>query len=208
MTIQPIVEGYGEVEAVPVLLRRLCERAQTYQLAVRKPIRRPRWELARQEQLQRAVRLALLQRDCSAILVVLDSDDDCPKELAPTLGEWARAVAGDIPCAVVMAHREYEAWFLATLDSLRGRRGIASDALPHPEPERPRGAKEQIERHMAHGRSYSETTDQPALSALFDMKEAYARCRSFRRLVSAFGYLAAEAGADIGPWPPQCWEGA
>ena len=30
MIIQPIVEGHGEVAAVPVLLRRLCREAQAW----------------------------------------------------------------------------------------------------------------------------------------------------------------------------------
>lgn len=32
MTIQPIVEGHGEVNAVPVLLRRLVDEAQTWEI--------------------------------------------------------------------------------------------------------------------------------------------------------------------------------
>ena len=34
MNIQPIVEGHGEVEAVPVLLRKLRDIAQTYPLEI------------------------------------------------------------------------------------------------------------------------------------------------------------------------------
>lgn len=208
MTIQPIVEGHGEVAALPVLLRRLKAEAGAHQLQVGKPIRRRRWELLQQDLLHKAVRLALLQPDCSAILVLLDSDDDCPKELAPVLQGWAQAAAGSMPCAVVMAHREYEAWFLASIESLRGSRGIRSDAASHPRPEEPRGAKEQIERRMTQGWSYSETADQPALSARFDMRCAYARCRSFRRMTRAFGLLAANAGAALAVWPPPSWQQA
>ena len=42
MTIQPIVEGHGEVEAVPILLRRLRDLARAYPLEVNAPIRRHR----------------------------------------------------------------------------------------------------------------------------------------------------------------------
>jgi hypothetical protein len=38
MRIQPIVEGHGEVEAVPVLLRRFRDLAQTYPLEVNAPM--------------------------------------------------------------------------------------------------------------------------------------------------------------------------
>jgi len=57
------------------------------------------------------VQVAALREDCAGILILFDADDDCPAELAPTLEEWAREAAGEIPCAVVMANREYEACF-------------------------------------------------------------------------------------------------
>ncbi len=39
MIIQPIVEGYGEVEAFPVLLRRFVEEAQAWTVNIGRPIR-------------------------------------------------------------------------------------------------------------------------------------------------------------------------
>ena len=204
-TIQPIVEGHGDREAVPVLLRRLIGEAQLFgYVDVGTPIRRRRPELVREEPFRRALKLARKQPDCGAILVVFDSDDDCPKELAPELKRWADAEVGDCPCEVVMPHREYEAWFLAAIRSLRGRRGIREDAGPHPSPETVRGAKEELERSMNRGWAYHEPTDQPALAAVFDMAAAY-RCRSYRHLVTAFGRLAAGVGHPIPDWPPASW---
>jgi len=205
MTIQPIVEGHGEVSAVPVLLRRFQEESGAYGLSIGKPIRRKRTELVLKEPLRKAVRLALLQPDCGAILILFDSDDDCPKELAPTLQGWANEAAGTVPCAVVMAHREYEAWFLASIESLRGKRGIREDAMTHASPETPRDAKGQLEDHMVSGRSYSETADQAALTALFDMAAAYSQCRSFKRMTDVFGLLATSIGARVADWPPPSW---
>ena len=71
-----------------------------------------------------------------------------------------------------MAYREYEAWFLASIESLRGQRGIRQDAQSHPAPEEPRGAKGQLEARLEQGRSYSETADQAALSATFDLAQS------------------------------------
>ena len=99
-----------------------------------------------------------------------------------------------MPCAVVMANREYEAWFLASIEALRGRAAILPDATSHPDPEAPRDAKGELERRMPRGASYSPTVDQAALTAHLDLESAYRRCRSFRKLVSAFGALAAAAG--------------
>lgn len=206
MTIQPIVEGHGEVKAVPLLLRRLRDQAQVYPIEVNEPIRRHRSEFSDEAQVRKAVRLALKQ-DCDAILLLFDGDgdEDCPRDQAPVVLGWAQGEAAGKPCAVVMAHREYEAWFLASIESLRGQRGIRTDAESHPHPEEPRGAKEQLEQRMAAGRSYHETADQPALTALFDMRPTYARCRSFRHLVKAFGELATANGLALDAWPPAGW---
>lgn len=205
MIIQPIVEGQGDEAALPLLLRRLRDEAQSWGLEVGRPHRRRRTQLVRKDSLENAVRVAALREDCAGILVLFDADDDCPAELAPTLEEWARDAAGEIPCAVVMVNREYEAWFLASMEALRGRAGILPDAVSHPDPETPRDAKGEVERRMRPGASYSPTVDQTPLPAHLDLQNAYRRCRSFRKLVSAFGALAAAAGVAPAVWPPTAW---
>ncbi len=205
MRIQPIVEGHGEVAAVPVLLRRLVEESSAYAVQIGKPIRQTRSKLVDEGHLRRAVRLALMQPSCDAILILFDADDDCPAELAPTVEGWARQEAGAVPCAVVMPTREYEAWFLAAIESLRGACGVRDDAEPHPDPEAPRGAKEQLELRLGAGRSYAETADQAPLTARFSMQEAYRRSRSFRRLVGAFGAILRAGNVALSCWPPPAW---
>lgn len=203
--IQPIVEGHGEVEAVPVLLRRLRDEAGAFDLQVGGPIRRSRSQLTREEPVHQAIELARRQPHCDSILILLDGDEDCPRELAPRIQHWAEAAARGIPCAVVMAHREYEAWFLAAVESLRGYRGIRPDAAPPLDPEASRGAKEALEGLMAADTSYHETADQPAMTARFDMATAYRRSRSFRRMTSAFGSLLRARGIAVEAWPPAAW---
>ena len=207
MKIQPIVEGHGEVSALPVLLRRFRDEAEVWDVDIGRPIRRPRSRLVKEEEIQQAVRLALLQPDCGAVLILFDGESDCPADLGPTVQEWATAAAGGTPCCVVLAHREYEAWFLAAIESLRGRRGILLDAEPHSDPERPRGVKEQLEGRMEPAATYLETTDQPAFSALFSLPAAYRRSRSFRKLADSFGNLVRAMGHDVGVWPPAAWTG-
>jgi hypothetical protein len=73
MTIQPIVEGHGEIEAVPVLLRRLRDLAQAYPLEVNAPIRRHYSDFFDETELRKIVRLALKQ-PCNAVLLVVDGD--------------------------------------------------------------------------------------------------------------------------------------
>ena len=205
MMIQPIVEGHGEVKAAPVLLRRLIREVNAWDIVIGRPIQRNRNKLIKRAELEKAVGLARIQPGCSAILIMFDGDRDCPAELGPTVQRWAAAVAGGIPCEVVLPHREYESWFLATIESLREQRGIRPDAMPHPEPETPRGAKEQLEARMQTDKSYSETLDQPAFSERFSFAAAYARCRSFRRMTRAFGALLRAMGREVAPWPPPAW---
>lgn len=205
MRIQPIVEGDGEVHAVPVLLRRLRDESKAFDVDVGKPILRKRSEFIHEGPLRKAIQLALLRESCDAILILFDADDACPADLAPAIEGWAQNEAGTVPVVVVIACREYEAWFLASIESLRGFRGILPGATSHPDPEFPRGAKEQLEDRMEVGRSYSETTDQAPITAKFDMEAAYASCRSFRRMVRAFGLLVSAAGQPLQGWPPPAW---
>ena len=157
-----------------------------------------------EEPFRKMIRLALYQ-GCEGILILFDSDkDDCPRQVAPLLQAWAKKEAREIPCEVVLANSEYEAWFLGALESLRGKRGIRADAVSHPDPESMRGAKERLNASIEAG-SYIPRRDQPALTALFDLAAAHRSCRSFRRMVRAFGLLASAAGAEIGEWPPSSW---
>ena len=205
MTIQPIVEGYGDVAAFPVLLRRLVGEAQVWPVQIGRPVRRPRHRLVEEAGVKQAVRLALVQPDCGAVLLLLDGNSDCPADLGPTVQGWATEAAAGVPCSVVLAHREYEAWFLAAIESLRGHRGVRTDAEPHPAPEDPRGAKAQLEARMQPGASYLERADQPAFSELFSLPQAYRRSRSFRKLADSFGNLVRGMGHDVDAWPPTGW---
>lgn len=191
MKIQAIVEGHGEIRALPVLLRRLRDEAEAYDVEFLLPIRRNRTDLVSEQPLRKAVRLALLQPDCGAILILFDGDNDCPAQLGPLVQHWARDEAGQVPCAVVMAHREYEAWFLATLPE------------PHPTPEAVRDAKGELADRLDD--RYLPTVDQASWSARFDLSLAHQRCRSFRRLVKAFGELVRALGVAVPAWPPPTW---
>lgn len=185
VNIVSIVEGDGEVAALPVLLRRLNEwLSPGVQVRVATPIKVHRMRfLNRDEEFGRY--LALAAAKCTEegwILILLDADDDCPKELGAGILARAHAVVPHRPVAVVLANREYEAWFIAAATSLNGQRGLTlSVGDAHVEPETPRDAKGWVAHRMTSGR-YSETRDQPAFSALMRLEDALARSRSFRKL--------------------------
>ncbi len=93
----------------------------------------------------------------------------------------AREARSDLAIGVVLAKREFEAWFLAAADSLRGKRGLATNLTAPDDPEAIRGAKEWLTARMAPGRRYVETLDQSALAATFDLELAR-RAPSFDKL--------------------------
>ena len=132
MVVQPIVEGQGDVAAAPILLRRLAAEAEAWNVQIARPHRRRRNRLSRMADFQNAVRVALLTPDCTGVLILFDADDDCPRECAPEFEAWAREASRDVPSAVVMANHEYEAWFLASMKSLRETRHVRADAVDHP----------------------------------------------------------------------------
>jgi hypothetical protein len=203
MKIKPIVEGSGDVRAVPELLRRLQFEYGLggHGVAIARPIKWSRSHFNSELQVKRAVRLAVTEQDCVGILVILDSDNDCPKTYAPRILRWAKEEAPDTACEVGMAHREYEAWFLGAIESMRGFRGIREDACSEMAPESMRGAKERLETKMSPNTSYAETTDQVALTCRVDINAVHASCRSFRKLVKAFRNLLIAAGVDANAWP-------
>ncbi len=195
IAIASIVEGYSEVEAVPELIRRVAAHARPslYVQALR-PTRVPKSSLERD--LERLMRLCAIQIDqletmIGGVLIVLDADDDCPAQLGPRLFERARQARADIPTVVVIAKSEYESWFLASAESLRGKRGLPSDLVSPPNPEGIRDAKGWLGDRMGPS-GYSETVDQVKLSAVFDLEKArrsqsFARC--YDRLVNLFDEL-------------------
>jgi len=191
--IQSIVEGQGEVEALPVLLRRLLSEAHRHEVEIDRPIRRTQAQLRNKEDVQAAMRLAMRQPQCAAVLFLFDGEDDCPAELGRRVCAWAsEAAAGRVPCATVVAYREYETWFLASLESLRGKHGIRDDAAAPANPESHRDAKGALEAFMPANHSYSETYHQAKLSAALDLRLAAERSRSFRKLVKAIDDLLSQ----------------
>ena len=186
INVTAIVEGDGEVIALPVLLRRLNEwlTPEVY-VDVGNPIRvrRDRF-LNKDVEFHRHVSLAANKcGDEGWILILFDADDDCPAELGQEILQRAQSIAPHRKISVVLANREYEAWFIAAAESLQGNRGFNYDPAKAVDPERPRNAKGWIEACLSN-RSYGETTDQPAFSAQIDLQLAFDRSRSFRKLCS------------------------
>jgi hypothetical protein len=184
--IVPIVEGHGEQEAIRILLTRTIQEllGGPYPFIL-SPIRQPRSKLvSKPRELERAVELGVLKLRQSSpsfehglVLVLLDADEDRPCELAPQL--LARACRSDVDVACVLANPEYETWFVAAAPSLS--RYLDLDGARCDEPEANRLKKAWIEHRFTSG-SYSETIDQPRLTAAMDLAMCRAASPSFDKL--------------------------
>jgi hypothetical protein len=207
--IIPIVEGYGEQVAIPRLLSRWFKfrrftNFDTPDLAIRAPganaLKCPHDDA---EALGIEYYVGLAARQAPAgILVVLDADDECiertrlkaRKGLGPELLERARRIAPHIPIEVVVADREYEAWFLAASHELaragmvRGGAHVDVDE----EIERVRDCKGRMARWL--GRPYEPSTDQVLLTDALPFSIAItSRSRSYRKLLKALDALSQAA---------------
>ena len=184
-TVTCIVEGDGEVSALPVQLRRICAwQTPDLHIEINFPIRVRRDKfLNKDDEFRRHILLARHKSGPNGwILILLDADDDCPAELAVDITDRAKKIDPLLQVAVVLANREYEAWFIAAATSLNGHRGFtlaAGDQVP--DAELRRDAKGWVRERMPRG-AYRETSDQAAFSAVLSLGQTHENSRSFRKL--------------------------
>jgi hypothetical protein len=122
-----VVEGDGDKAAAPLLLRRVLYKYGRYDIDVGQPVKAGNCSKLEKE-FEKFLRHAQGKPRCGAILVLLDSDDDCPKDLAARLATRCNQAGVGKPVAVVCATREYEAWFLASLETIKGSAEISESA--------------------------------------------------------------------------------
>ena len=181
--IVPIVEGHGEVEAVPLLLRRISTALRPELVPVINPPTRIKASsfLSDEAYFQKYIKLASAKaaRGNGLVLILLDCEDDFPCVVGPQLLRKAQSVRGDVSYLTALAFREYETWFLTAAKSLRGCSGLPEDLESPSNPESIRGAKEWLGRHMPN--SYDPVIHQAAFTRQFDLEQA-SRNSSFGRL--------------------------
>jgi hypothetical protein len=180
-----IVEGDGEVQAVPLLVRRIIQESFPSLYVPVSVARnfRGRTKLMNRALFQTAVDGSARRiRRPGGILVLLDADSDCPVDLGRTLLSWAHEVRADVLTSVVVADREYETWFLAAADSLRNVRGLPANLTAPILLEAVQGAKEWLTSQIPLASPYSPTKHQASFSAQMGLALARERSRSFRKL--------------------------
>jgi hypothetical protein len=202
-----VVEGKGEESAVPVLVRRVAALVNpAMHVDVPRPVLVHRNRVGEKfADLERAIERAVASIQLPGGLFFLldaDDDEDCPARLGPVLRERVRALRGDLPLAVVLAKREYEAWFLAAAESLRGKRGLPADLEAPPNPEDIRNAKGWLRDRTPAERKYSPTDDQAALTAVFNFDLARQGSPSFDKCWRELHGLLTTLDELPNPQPP------
>ncbi len=190
--IASIVEGHGEQQAVRRLLSRIAaEAAPQAQFRVNEPIRVKSGSFVNDEgYFRRYVTLAAAkarQESDGHVLILLDCEDDRPAQLGPALLSRARAVAIDVNVVIALAYREYETWFMAAVESLRGVEGMFDTVVRPIDPEATRNAKGWLGRRMPHG--YDPISHQLSFTNVFDLTAART-IASFDRLYRKIASLA------------------
>jgi len=202
--IKPIVEGHGEVAALPILLRRIASECfGVWNPPLLNPGRYAATQLIRQSAsgwipgpvFAKAAGHAR-NEGASALLVLLDADDFCVKQASEDINSRLFDATGFSASKIVFAAREYEAWLLASAETLVP--GVAPYAG---DPEGPRNAKGALRAHLNLAYPYSETTDQPRFSTKIDLSLAYNRSRSFQKLTKEVRNLLVACGCEPAEWP-------
>lgn len=170
-----VVEGAGDLGAVPVVLRMHLQQQGEYRDILGKPV--PLHGKGNASAIQGYVATAGYRPGCVGVLVVLDCDDDCPAELGPALLAEAAPAVG-VPVLVALADRDFEDWLYASAETLD--LGLEYEATS-----RGKGA---IEGSLK-PRKYVKPTWQPRLAHRLDLALAASRSASLARMLHRFDDL-------------------
>ena len=202
-----LVEGDGDVQAAPVLLKRLLADCGAFDVVRLDPHPLRVGEYGRIckdsfSEWRRFLQVAAKRSDMGGCLLILDGDSRlmvdgqpfCAMRAARFLAGEARRVGGGtlFSVAVVFACMEFESWLIAGATTLAGksftdgRKELPEriDPVPVDPQSAPRDAKGWFRRIMKTG--YKPTRDQAELTRLVDLDAVRQRgMRSFRRLEHA-----------------------
>ncbi len=185
-----VVEGDGEVQAAPILARRVLHELHNgyewdFDLHKRKDIahlQANEWSNLRRY-------LAAAFNENMPILWMLDCDDGCPVDHARQFYSQVRNVELRQPLAFVFWVREYEAMFLYDRETLANKLDVRKFSDIPEKPEVRRDVKGWISAQLPSGRTYKPMVDQAALSASVDLKKLSKGYHSFRHFERALLWL-------------------
>lgn len=165
----PIVEGYGDLNAVPLLIRRVPQDNQIHAVQLLPPHRRG--DLPKVlSNFEKYFRMAL--KETAAILWILDFDCQschCPKEEVEALYDRAAKISPSRPFKVAFMIKEFETLFLADPASIRSTLNLRDSILFPDDPETIRDAEGWLSQAMPRGFAYKPTIHQSKLTAKINL---------------------------------------
>jgi hypothetical protein len=207
LRIQVIVEGQGDENAIIRLLTKIWTELGGDYLEPLRPFRQPQGTLRKEEGLHRAVNAAWIQLGYRAtpdtrqvLLLLMDSEGDCPADLAPQLLGWAQQARADADIICVLAHLMFETWFAACASSLAGYNDLPTDLATPANPEEQSLGKGWLKKHLA--RKYQEPIDQPKFVSKMDIPMCRAHSPSFDKLCRELALRLPPTETDTGQTPP------
>lgn len=175
--IATVVEGFGDVAAMPILLGRTGRMLGEIVIA-QNPIRAGDWKSIKAKGvLPKFLQLAH-SRGCDLIMLIFDLDDGCPVEESQIamdlVNSWKNG--RDINISITFLIREYEAIFVHCRNDI-----AAMDQNFNPgDIDGCRDAKGLVRSLI--GRRYKETQDQENFTNQINLVNLYGRCRSYRKI--------------------------
>lgn len=188
----PIVEGHGEIPAVPILIRNILAAHGIHDVQPLQPQRHGEYPtVARKFD---NIFLAAIKNN-APILWIMDFDSknhDCPVKEAHNLLSRAEALRPGWPIKIAFLVKEYETLFL--IDEAATRKvfpDIPSQTAFPTNPENIRGAKEWLSKaRPSPGDAYKETVHQAKITAHLNLDLLRTRSADFAHLERAVVELA------------------
>ena len=125
LRVEAIFEGQGDHKSIRILLERFWyELLGGDYIDVMRPFRQPQGTLLKEEGLKKAVEAAKIKLGPDTpggtrtlVLILIDAESNCPRDLAPRLVSWAKQARTDADIACV--------FLIHVRDVVRCRGGIA-----------------------------------------------------------------------------------
>lgn len=189
----PIVEGHGEVEAIPALIHRIAASVNAQgRVRINAPIRVKSGSYLNDPEYFRrytALAAAKASQNGGTVVIILDCEDQCPVKLSETIVSKAQQSRPDVEHFITLAVREFESWFLIAAASLRGVCGLPAELSAPADPENIRNAKGWLSQQMIG--AYDPVIHQLQLCRIIDLDQARASA-SFDRF---YRFVVAKACA-------------
>jgi|GEM_PF-1293456 hypothetical protein len=195
--ISLLLEGDGDFQAVPLLLRTICNDLELFNVSI---LPKPKKagtaaKLGQPGVLENFLKYASFE-NCDVILLVVDVDEGCPVEIARNFVARAQALhlEGNPRIAFAFLKPEFEVFFLFSLESLAAK--FPADSIDVPpdfttdDLEAKRDSKNRLSSFMPKGKIYKETRQQAKYVNHLDYDILRERCRCYQHLESAIRWIA------------------